>query len=164
MCDKPNAVAVAIVDQLQTVNHRLVLAESCTCGAAAAMLGGVAGASNVLCGSLVTYRQACKQDWLDVPKWLLDQYTAESLETTEAMAQGALAETPDATLAAAITGHLGPNCPATKDGRIFIAMQQRGQNVRCTSQRLSTIDRMDRQREAAIALLQNILDHCTASK
>lgn len=43
----PRVVATDLVSQLKQSQHRLILAESCTCGAAAAAIGSVPGASNV---------------------------------------------------------------------------------------------------------------------
>jgi nicotinamide mononucleotide (NMN) deamidase PncC len=41
------------------------------------------------------------------------------------MAENVLSKTPEADIAAAITGHLGPNAPETQDGLVFIAVSKR---------------------------------------
>ena len=88
---------------------------------AAALLGGVPGVSQVFCGSAVTYREATKTCWLDVPEATLQRYTAESPEATRALADQVLRHTPEATVAAAVTGHLGPDADDDIDGLVHIS-------------------------------------------
>lgn len=95
---------------------RIVLAESCTCGLAAAALGRVPGISQFFCGSSVTYRAPTKTAWLDVPAAMWQQYTAESPVVAETMAWQILQRTPEAQWSAAITGHLGPGAPRDPQG------------------------------------------------
>lgn len=145
--------AQTLVEQLMSTNLKIVLAESCTCGMAAALIGGVPGASKVFCGSAVTYRPSVKQQWLGVDGDLIARHTTESRETTEAMADGLLKTTPEADLAAAITGHLGPGAPADQDGIVYVSLRSRvaiGENERFSdSFRLQETSRVDRQIEAA---------------
>lgn len=89
---------------------------------AAALLGGVPGVSKVFCGSAVTYREATKLSWLQVPEETLQRYTAESPETTRALATQVLRHTPEATLAAAVTGHLGPDAKQELDGLVHFGV------------------------------------------
>ena len=98
--------------------HLLVLAESCTGGRLAAELTSIPGASQFFCGSLVVYRDDSKANWLNIPQNLLDDPTITSVspEVTLALAQQTLQKTPEATLALAITGHLGPIAPPKKLG------------------------------------------------
>lgn len=58
-----------------TVNIKVVFAESCTAGMAAALLGAVPGISDSFCGSFVVYRAKSKQDWLGLPEALLSDPT-----------------------------------------------------------------------------------------
>jgi PncC family amidohydrolase len=108
-----------------------VLAESCTCGLIAAKLGGVPGVSQWLVGSLVSYRLDAKQRWLGVPsKWLEPQGPgAVSQPVAEAMAEGALRCAPEAQVALAITGHLGPGAPLQQDGLVWIAASGGGRSL-----------------------------------
>lgn len=152
----PRTVASELVSQLRQTQQRLILAESCTCGAAAAAIGSVPGASNVFCGSAVTYRETTKQSWLGITAIDLAQFTAESQEITNQMAAAVLQNTPDATIAAAITGHLGPDAPSALDGVIFIAVQHREQPLRATRIQLQSQSRQDRQTEATTQLLSAI--------
>lgn len=106
---------------LERRNLRLVLAESCTAGLAAAQLARVPGISRYLCGSAVVYQEATKTAWLGVPAEYFQPGGpgVVSGETAAAMADGVLERTPPADLAVAITGHLGPGAPVDLDGLTF---------------------------------------------
>ncbi|MFM7928628.1 MAG: CinA family protein, partial [Pirellula sp.] len=53
-----------VIRLLRESNRRIVLAESCTGGLAAAWFTSVPGASDVFCGSMVVYRNDTKSQWL----------------------------------------------------------------------------------------------------
>ena len=114
-----------IAQLLKRLETRIVFAESCTGGLVSAALARVPGISEHLCGSAVVYRLDTKTRWLDVPNRLLLDPGPVSEPVARAMALGALRRTPEAHLAAAITGHLGPNAPVEQDGKIFIAITRR---------------------------------------
>ena len=123
-------------------------------GLAAALLGECPGISAWFCGSAVTYREATKTQWLEVSPTVLKQFSAESLMTTQKMAQAVLDKTPEANFSAAITGHLGPQAPAGSDGKIFMAIAFRNQaEVQRQEYQLKQTDRSSRQHEAAACLL-----------
>jgi len=150
-------VAWALVERLVSRRERIALAESCTCGMAAAIIGGVPGASNVFCGSMVTYRIASKRAWLGVPGEIIDIHSAESPQTTEAMAMHLLDACPEADWTAAVTGHLGPGAPADQDGEVFFCLIRREaqegaepSHLRCA---LNATQRIPRQIEAATRLI-----------
>jgi nicotinamide-nucleotide amidase len=117
--------AAQLVDQFRENSWRIAFAESCTCGMAAAMIGGVAGASDVFCGSAVTYRASVKSDWLGVDPKTVREFTAESQQTTDEMARCVIRRTRETDWGAAITGHLGPHAPAAIDGHIFVSLARR---------------------------------------
>lgn len=112
---------------LQRLAHRLVLAESCTAGRVAAELGGIPGVSNHLCGSLVVYRNDSKIRWLGIDPAILEDpdHGPVSEAVTLLLAKSALLKTPEATIAGAITGHLGPGVPAHLDGFVYCAIAVR---------------------------------------
>ena len=114
---------LALRDALRASNERLVLAESCTAGNVAAELGQIPGISNSLCGSLVVYRNDSKTQWLGIDRHGLDDHERGPVSewVTSQLALSALQRTPEATLAAAITGHLGPGAPTGLDGVIYCA-------------------------------------------
>ena len=156
-----------LVEKLRCLQYRLVLAESCTGGLAAARLTSIAGVSDILCGSMVTYRENTKKQWLGVSEETLMQFSAVSEEVTLAMASAILNATPEASVAAAITGHLGPNAPEELDGIIFAAVAIRQAGARdvssgplpsCITTHLKTTERIERQHEAAGFLLSSISD------
>lgn len=85
----------------------LVTAESCTGGGVAARLTAEPGSSTWFEGGFVTYTNAMKQRLLGLTTDLLAQHGAVSRACVEAMAQGALANSP-AQLSVAISGVAGP--------------------------------------------------------
>jgi nicotinamide-nucleotide amidase len=154
--------ARVLVDELIRRNMRVVFAESCTGGLVAATLTQIPGVSSWLCGSAVTYQEETKRAWLDVCENDLDVFTAVSEQVTRAMAQGVLEKTPQADIAVAVTGHLGPNAPPKIDGVVFIASVCRRSNADTAVLRLSLkqSQRHARQVEAAEAVLRFALENC----
>ncbi|MCL5097015.1 MAG: CinA family nicotinamide mononucleotide deamidase-related protein, partial [Candidatus Omnitrophica bacterium] len=72
----------AVVVSLLTRKHKtLALAESCTGGYLAHRITNVPGASDVLVAGLVTYSNAAKQFWLDVPAEIIATHGAVSEAT-----------------------------------------------------------------------------------
>lgn len=146
--------AQRLAQDLERLGLRIVLAESCTAGLASAALGRVPGISRFHCGSLVTYRETSKREWLAIDEQRIALHSAESAEVAADMAQSALARTPEADMSAAITGHLGPKAPPERDGHWFCAIalrhppRQSGFQGVCQTSR-----RTERQAEAAIELL-----------
>jgi len=96
-------LAMALVRRQWT----LVTAESCTGGGIAWRLTKLAGSSRWLEGGFVTYSNAMKQRLLGVSAELLEQQGAVSRACVEAMAQGALTNSP-AQLSVAVSGIAGP--------------------------------------------------------
>src|SRR5687767_6715943 len=66
----------------------LAIAESVTAGNAMSNLANIAGISEVLLGGVITYKRETKEQILDVAPKLIDDFTAESQEVTNAMAKG----------------------------------------------------------------------------
>lgn len=149
--------AKALAERLAACRVRIVLAESCTGGLAAAALAGVPGISQWLCGSAVTYREATKIAWLGVAPEELARHSAVSEQVTRQMATGALARTAEAHLAGAITGHLGPHEPAGRDALVFVCVGRRvgsgADRLWTERHQLQQQGRPARQREAACLLL-----------
>ncbi|MCM2372973.1 CinA family protein [Aporhodopirellula aestuarii] len=158
------ADASTLVDRFRESGWRLALAESCTCGMAAAMIGRVAGASDVFCGSAVTYRESAKSEWLGVDPGTLRQFAAESRQTTDEMAGCLLRRTSEADWGAAITGHLGPGAPLEIDGHVFVSLANRERGAsegRLVANRefvLASETRIERQIEAAEIMIRWILN------
>jgi nicotinamide-nucleotide amidase len=119
--------ALQIFQLLSDRNWRIVLAESCTAGNVAGSLATIPGVSACLCGSLVVYRNRTKTQWLDIDSRLLDDPAIGpvSSQVTTLLAHSALHKTPEANLAAAVTGHIGPGCPPELDGVVFFSLVAR---------------------------------------
>ncbi len=86
----------------------LVTAESCTGGGLSRQVTSVPGSSVWFDRGFVTYSNAAKQELLDVPENMIEEYGAVSEEVVVAMARGALAHS-RAQLAVAVTGIAGPD-------------------------------------------------------
>lgn len=121
------AVARQILPLLEQTNQKIVCAESCTAGLVSAVLAGIPGASQWLCGSAVVYRNATKTGWIGVSGEILDDLERGDVceETAIQMAEGVLAITPEASVSVSVTGHLGPGAPAGLDGVVYIGWAQR---------------------------------------
>lgn len=114
--------ATRLARVLEATNAQLVLAESCTGGLASSSLTQIPGVSKHFCGSQVVYQSETKTQWLKISKKFFQERGAESLKASEALARQILHKTRRATIAAAITGDLGP-LPShpKKVGVIFVA-------------------------------------------
>ena len=77
-----------LIKALSTKNQTVSFAESCTGGRIAAAFTAVSGSSAILHGSCVTYANEIKEQWLDVPKEILENQGAVSKECVEAMLKG----------------------------------------------------------------------------
>jgi nicotinamide-nucleotide amidase len=148
-----------IAKLLDAQERKLVLVESCTAGLIAASLGKVPGISRNFCGSLVTYRSETKAAWLKISSATLVDPGPVSESVARLMVEEALSLTPEANLAASVTGHLGPQAPANMDGLVFIGVAQRvGDKVSSAVTRfqLEKQSRTQRQREATTLVLTSI--------
>ncbi len=81
-------VAGQVVTMLADAGETVAAAESCTGGWVAKALTDIAGSSAVFGLGLVTYSNAAKQQFLNVPDFVLDKHGAVSRETVAAMAEG----------------------------------------------------------------------------
>ena len=167
------ALARKAFQQLQRQNAKIVLAESCTGGLVSALLTRIPGVSQFHCGSAVVYQVATKEEWLRVPASLLRNPGPVSREVASRMASGALAITPHADVAAAVTGHLGPGAPAAQDGRVYVAFARRSPKGRKTQSVVRKVElsnepgdelknpelrRLRRQRSAAAHLIELVIE------
>jgi nicotinamide-nucleotide amidase len=167
----------AVFDLLRSIHSRLlergdrlVLVESCTAGLVASWFGQLPGISDSWCGSLVVYRNASKTDWLGLDADMLDDPSMGPVSSLASLrlADAALEHTPESTVAAAITGHLGPNAPSDLDGHAFCCYARRDESVE-RSVSLSMVlrqpspsnshdieGRRNRQEEAAFRMLEGL--------
>lgn len=154
MHDPVFAAALNLATGLREKGLKIVFAESCTAGLVSATLARIPGISAHHCGSAVVYRLETKHRWLGVGNDILKNPGPVSREVAEAMAEGVLKITPEAEIAASITGHLGPNAPADQDGLVWIALARRTGPTSARSHWLQSVDRVTRQQEAAQVLLE----------
>lgn len=119
------AAARRLARLLEKHNLRIVFAESCTGGLVSAALTRIPGISAYHCGSAVVYQVETKANWLGIPRNLLDDPGPVSSVVAREMAERILEKTPQADLAASVTGHLGPEAPRSQDGLVYIAITAR---------------------------------------
>ena len=120
--------ASALLELCRRKQLRIATAESCTGGLIAATLTEIPGSSDVVERGFVTYSNAAKQTMLNVPAATISQFGEVSRETAEAMATGALTNSP-AELAVSVTGIAGPGGarPGKPVGLVhFAAASKRG--------------------------------------
>lgn len=116
-----------ILEHLRRSGARLIFAESITGGLLADAFISVAGASDVVLGSEVTYASELKVALLGVDEELLATKGSVSSEVASAMAQGVYAVgltaadlEPGKLVAVATTGNAGPD--GDPIGRVFVAL------------------------------------------
>lgn len=117
------SMASVLHAKLKGAQQRLAVAESCTGGLIAELLTAHPGISEVLYGSAVTYAEAAKTQWANVPEGLLGQYGAVSSQCAEAMASG-IRSTTNSTWGLSTTGYAGPGGGDEKHpvGTVFLGV------------------------------------------
>lgn len=120
--EMPLSLPSVLVDELARRQLTLCTAESCTGGLIASQITGIAGASKVFPGGVVSYSNAMKAQQLGVASQLLEEHGAVSEPVALAMAKGALSNT-GADLALAVTGIAGPEGGSAEKpvGTVWIA-------------------------------------------
>jgi nicotinamide-nucleotide amidase len=108
---------------LTAAGQTVALAESCTGGLIAKLLTDQPGASAFLERGAVTYANAAKSAWLQVPPELLASAGAVSAECALAMARG-IRQAAGTTLGLAVTGIAGPDGGSHEKpvGTVFLAL------------------------------------------
>ncbi len=97
----------AMIEFFEAKSQKITFAESCTGGALSSRFISYSGASKIIDGSLVTYSNDKKIEWLEVSPQTLEKYGAVSKETVLEMAAGAKKRA-KANIAIAISGIAGP--------------------------------------------------------
>jgi len=102
---------------------KITFAESCTGGLIANNLTKISGSSGCFDGSVVTYANKIKHEWLGVEKITLEKYGAVSEQTVKEMLLGAI-EISKADYAIAVSGIAGPTggTPQKPVGTVFIGV------------------------------------------
>ncbi|CAD7287549.1 Putative competence-damage inducible protein [Campylobacter majalis] len=109
---------------------KITFAESCTAGMCAASFARFAGVSAAFDGSLVTYANRIKSEWLGVSNEILQTYGAVSSECMQSMLNGALASS-DADFALAISGVAGPGGGSEEKpvGMVYVGAMDKSGNL-----------------------------------
>jgi len=94
--------------KLEEKNEKITFAESCTGGLIASYLTKIAGSSNIFDGSVVSYANRIKSEWLGVDDRVLEKFGAVSEETIQQMLLGIL-EISNSDYAIAVSGIAGPS-------------------------------------------------------
>jgi nicotinamide-nucleotide amidase len=173
---------------LLNTKNSVVFCESCTAGLAAASLGRFPGASKALTGAIVVYQTATKHDWLQLDNAILEapDIGPVSEPVTRLLAEQVLRRSSTSTIAAAITGHLGPSSSiadydsvrlgiqsssqaSDNDGTVFVAIATKKKTL-CRQFQLRSPSpashedheaRYKRQQEATVLLFQTLLQFLT---
>jgi len=96
-----------IIEVLHTHSKKITFAESCTGGLLAYTFTKESGTSSILDGSLVSYSNALKENWLGVNDKTLQEFGAVSEEVVQEMSEGAINVT-FANYAISVSGIAGP--------------------------------------------------------
>jgi len=117
-------MATYIIEKLTQHNKKVTFAESCTGGLLSYYFTSKNGASNILDGSLVTYSNEIKENWLAVDEESLKEFGAVSATVVKEMAEGAT-NVSEADFSLSISGIAGDG-GGTKDkpvGTVFIGLK-----------------------------------------
>ena len=117
------SLEAALVNEL--ISHKLTVAaaESCTGGYVAKRITNVSGSSAVLDGSIVTYANRIKEQFVGVSHETLEKYGAVSHDTAIQMARG-VRKLFGADIGISTTGIAGPGggTPEKPVGRVYVAV------------------------------------------
>ena len=136
----------------------VAFAESCTGGLLSSTLTGLAGASRVFWGGVVSYSEAAKMTILGVKAETIREKDIVSRQVVLEMASG-LIKASGADLAVAVSGYAGPEAPAAEGGpgRVCFAWMDRdGKNK--TEEERFTGERREIQLQAALYGLEGVCD------
>lgn len=119
-----------IIETLFKNNKKITFAESCTGGLLSYNFTKISGASKILDGSLITYSNHLKENWLAVDAKTIEEYGAVSKEVVLEMSDGAL-DVSEADYAISISGIAGES-GGTKEkpvGTVCIGVRNRQNHV-----------------------------------
>ncbi len=119
-------IAAFIIERLGTHQKKLSFAESCSGGSLAHFFTSQSGASAVFDGSLITYSNTLKANWLAVDDDSIETYGAVSAEVVVQMSEGAM-NVSYADYAISISGVAGPTggSDAKPVGTVYISARSK---------------------------------------
>jgi nicotinamide-nucleotide amidase len=151
------ALAETVLAACRDRNWHLATAESCTGGLVAAALTAVAGSSDVVERSFVTYSNKAKTELLGVSADTIAAHGAVSAQTAAAMARGTIARAP-VDLALSVTGIAGPGGGTAQKpvGLVYLGVARKDGGAR-VERRIFPGDRAE-VRHAALLLALEMLE------
>ena len=153
---KENELAIVLGKKLLEQHKTLAFAESCTGGLASSLVTDIAGSSEYLVGSAVTYTNEAKHKLLEVQETTLTNYGAVSEQTACEMAQG-VRKLFGSDFGVGITGNAGPGGSEGKPvGLVYIAVAT-GREVYC-KEYLFTADRIENKLRIALTAISMVID------
>ena len=153
---KENDLAIVLGKKLLEQHKTLAFAESCTGGLASSLVTDVAGSSEYLVGSAVTYTNEAKHKLLEVQEATLTNYGAVSEQTACEMAQG-VRKLFGSDFGVGITGNAGPGGSEGKPvGLVYIAVAT-GKEFYC-KEYLFTADRIENKLRIALTAISMVID------
>jgi len=116
-----------IIQLLHLKKKNLILIESCTGGLAAHLLTNVPGSSNNFYGSMVSYQNDAKKNFLHLNENLIHEHGAVSSQVAEKLAQHALENNDVCNLSLSFTGFAGPGGgdQVSPVGTLFVGLAYR---------------------------------------
>ena len=153
---KENELAIVLGKKLLEQHKTLAFAESCTGGLASSLVTDIAGSSEYLVGSAVTYTNEAKHKLLEVQETTLISYGAVSEQTACEMAQG-VRKLFGSDFGVGITGNAGPGGSEGKPvGLVYIAVAT-GEEVYC-KEYLFTSNRIENKLRIALTAISMVID------
>ena len=153
---KENELAIVLGKKLLEQHKTLTFAESCTGGLASSLVTDIAGSSEYLVGSAVTYTNDAKHKLLEVQETTLTSYGAVSEQTACEMAQG-VRKLFGSDFGVGITGNAGPGGSEGKPvGLVYIAVAT-GEEVYC-KEYLFTSNRIENKLRIALTAISMVID------
>jgi len=113
-----------IIDKLVKIDKKISFAESCTGGLLSYYFTQHNGVSQILEGTLITYSNQLKENWLGIESGIINRYGAVSADVVKEMSQGTINVT-EADYAISISGIAGDG-GGTKEkpvGTVFIGVR-----------------------------------------
>lgn len=164
--DELVAAARRVIEANRAAGRTVALAESCTGGLVTAALTEIAGSSDVLEASFITYSNESKMTLLGVSQDVLETFGAVSIAVAWAMARGALERT-DADVAVAITGIAGPDGGTEKKpvGTVVFACATKGddsEDMTADQQEFGDLGRGGIRLQAALCALDLLMPEASA--
>lgn len=142
-----------LAEQCLKHGYKIAAAESCTGGWLAHAIVSKAGSSQWFEGSIVSYSDAAKTAWLDIPSQVIAEHGAVSETVARLMVKGVLASS-QATHAVSITGYAGPE--GEHIGLVWFAWGKRDGSIHATPHQLVG-DRTQIREQAVLIALEGLL-------